>query len=118
MNTQHQVYCAYAGPLFVVLLTPIWYLTGFLPPLAPSMSPAEVAAFYEEHRSMIRFGATMLMQLAMLGVLWSAAISAQLRRIETGFIPDFDIRKPRTWSARFLVLYVSCDVLDYRRISA
>jgi hypothetical protein len=87
MNIRHQVYCAYAGPLFIVLLTPIWYSTGFLPPLSPLMTPVEVAAFYEEHRTMIRLGATLLMQLAMLGVLWSAAISAQLRRIEVGSTP-------------------------------
>lgn len=87
MNVRFQVWCAYAGPLFVVFLTPVWYSTGFLPPLPPSMPPADVAAFYEEHRTMIRLGATLLMQLAMLGVLWSAALSAQIRRIESGSTP-------------------------------
>jgi len=87
MNTRYQILCAYAGPLFVVLLTPVFFGMGFMPPMAPTMTPTEVAAFYEEHRSMIRLGATLIMQLAMLGVLWTAAISMQLRRAEAGGAP-------------------------------
>lgn len=78
-----QMFGAWCGPAFVILLTPIWWNMGFLPPLAPSMSPTEVAQFYEDHRGAIRFGATIIMQLTMLGVFWAAAISTQIKRIET-----------------------------------
>jgi hypothetical protein len=74
---------AWCGPVFVALLAPIWWYMGFLPPLSPKMSPIEVAQFYADHRFAIRFGATMIMQLAMLYVLWAAAISTQIRRAES-----------------------------------
>jgi hypothetical protein len=83
MSNRWQIIGAWCGPTFILLLAPIWYLMGFLPPLAPSMAPKEVAQFYEDHRTAIRFGATMIMQLTVLGVLWSAAISAQIRKIDT-----------------------------------
>jgi hypothetical protein len=77
------VISAWCGPVFVALLAPIWWYMGFLPPLSPQMSPVEVAQFYANHRFAIRFGATMIMQLAMLYALWAAAISTQIRRTET-----------------------------------
>ena len=87
MASRWQIIGAWCGPAFILLLMPIWYLMGFLPPLAPSLTAPEVAQFYSDHRSMIRFGATMIMQLTVLGLLWSAAISAQIRRIETEKAP-------------------------------
>lgn len=87
MNIRMQIICAWAGPAFVALLTPVWLYMGFLPVPSPTMTPEEVAAMYDERRLAIRFGATAIMQLTMLGVLWTAAISAQLRRIESGDTP-------------------------------
>ncbi len=82
MSTRLQILCAWMGPAFIVILMPAWYSAGFLPPLEPSWSAAEVAAYYEEHRTGIRIGATLTMQFAVLGLAWSAAIAAQMRRIE------------------------------------
>jgi hypothetical protein len=82
-----QIICAWAGPAFIAILLPAWLNMGFLPPLQPTLTPQEVADVYEEHRNWIRLGATLTMQFTMFGVAWTAAIAAQMRRIETGPTP-------------------------------
>lgn len=87
MNVRVQIVCAWLGPAFIVILIPVWMGMGFLPPVAPSLSAEEVAMHFDEHRTGIRLGATMSMQFCMFGLAWTAAIAAQLRRIEEGPSP-------------------------------
>ena len=87
MSTRAQMVCAWLGPIFMLILIPAWMGMGFLPPLMPTLSPEEVALHYEQHRTGIRLGATLFMQFCMFGIAWSAAIAAQMRRIEDGPSP-------------------------------
>ncbi|MEM1231142.1 MAG: hypothetical protein AAGI15_11435 [Pseudomonadota bacterium] len=71
---------ALAGPLFAVLLVVLFWGMGFLPPLAPTLSAEALVDHYAQHRTGIRLGATAIMQLCMLGLLWTVAIGEVLER--------------------------------------
>lgn len=87
VNQGIQQLCAWAGPVFVIALIPVFWLMEFLPPPGPSLSPEEMAAFYDSHRTAMKLGASLTMQLAFLGILWSTALAMQFRRIEAGRAP-------------------------------
>lgn len=78
---------AWAGPVFIVVLLPSFWVMGFLPPISPTLSPTEMAAHLDERRGAYRLGATLIMQSGLFMFLWAAAISAQIRRIENGGPP-------------------------------
>lgn len=85
MNQNISSIYAWAGPVFLFVLGASFLLMGFLPPLSADMNADEVAAIYEENRTAIRTGATIIMQAAPLMFLWVAAIASQLRRIESSY---------------------------------
>ena len=87
MNKGIQKAFAWAGPIFVALLTLSFWMLGFLPPISPTMSPEALADHIEERRAAFRIGATMTMQFGFLMFLWVASISAQIRRIEANHPP-------------------------------
>jgi hypothetical protein len=95
------------GPAFVVILLPAWYSMGFLPPVPPSLSAAEVAALYEEHRTGIRLGATLTMQFCIFGVAWTAAVAAQMRRIEGDSTPLLTYLQLACGTIGFMVLMIA-----------
>jgi len=78
-----EIAAAWAGPLFIVVLVGAFAAMGFIPPIAPSLGAEAIAAYYEEHRTIIRVGATLVMQFSFCMFFWVAAISVQIRRIES-----------------------------------
>jgi hypothetical protein len=83
MNAQatFQRICAYSGIICVLLFFGGFVAAGFLPPLSPSMSAAQVAAHYQAHASGIRFGAGLIFLSSMFYVWFTAVIAGQTRRI-------------------------------------
>jgi len=87
VNDGIQQVCAWAGPVFVLGLLPAFWMMQYLPPPGPSLSASEIAEFYNSHRTAIKFGASMTLQFAFVGILWSTAIALQIFRIEQGRPP-------------------------------
>lgn len=55
MNTTDQRICLWLVPAFAaLLLVAFWIFPGFFPPMSPTMTAEEVAAFYREHVGEIR----------------------------------------------------------------
>lgn len=108
MNTRMQIICAWMGPAFIVVLLPAWFMMGFLPPVPPMLSIDELVAHYENHRTEIRLGAMLTMQFCMFGVAWTAAIAAQMRRIETGPSPVLTYLQLTSGTVGFFVFVFTC----------
>ncbi len=81
MHRTVQIASAWAAPAFALIILPTFLMMDYLPPLGPSADAEAVAAMYEENRTGIRLGATIIMQFAFLILFWVAAISVQLHRI-------------------------------------
>jgi hypothetical protein len=84
MNPQmtFQRICAASGIVCPVLFFLGLFSAGFLPPLAPGLPAAEVAAYYQSHTTGIRIGAALIFLSSMFYVWFTAVISGQMRRIE------------------------------------
>lgn len=83
MNKDMSRLFVWGGPVFIVILVIAFLIMGFLPPLSPSMDAERVAEHYATHRTQIRIGSTLIMQFSVMMFLWVAAISSQIRRIES-----------------------------------
>jgi hypothetical protein len=83
MNAQatFQRICAYSGIVCVLLFFGGFVAAGFLPPLSPSMSAAQIAAHYQAHTAGIRLGAALIFLSSGFYVWFTAVISGQARRI-------------------------------------
>jgi len=83
MNTKAQLICTWSGMVFsLMFLVGFWPIANFMPPLAPSLPAAEVAAAYQEHTLPIRFGLLMMMTSAGFICPFVAVIAVQMKRIE------------------------------------
>jgi hypothetical protein len=84
MNPQmtYQRVCAIAGVITPVLFFGAFIAAGFIPPLAPSASAAEIAAHYREHANGIRLGAGIMLLSGAFYAAYTAVISAQMQRIK------------------------------------
>lgn len=88
MNTRVQLWAVWMGP--VALITygfAFWAVAGFMPPHAPTTSPADLVAFYEQHRTAIRVGQLLGLICSTLFFPWFAVIAAQVARIEGSRFP-------------------------------
>ncbi|MEM1138488.1 MAG: hypothetical protein AAGH45_01290 [Pseudomonadota bacterium] len=84
MNKGIQRVCIWSGPVFAPIMLFCLIIMGFMPALPAAYDAAQVAAHYEENRTLIRVGGTVMMQASVLMVLWVIAISVQLQRVEDG----------------------------------
>jgi len=82
-----QLVCASCGFLLVILLFGGIIASGWMPPLSPSESAAEIAARYTDHTNGIRVGAVMMLWGAGATVPVGCLIAAHIRRIEGDFSP-------------------------------
>lgn len=83
MNIRNQMLCAWSGVISMILFgVALWPLAQFIPPLAPTLTPAEVAAFYQKNATGIRVAMVLILMVGGLNTAFAAVISAQLRRIE------------------------------------
>lgn len=80
-QTAFQKFCAFSGIICVLLFFGGFVAAGFLPPLSPSLSAAQVAAHYQTHTTGIRLGAGLIFLSSMFYVWFTAVISGQTRRI-------------------------------------
>jgi len=83
MNTRQQFFCAWCGPIFMVMFgLGFVVFAKFLPPLPPSMDMNAVAANYQNNTTGIQLG----MCIAMMGTAfllpWAGIISQQMLRIK------------------------------------
>ena len=78
-----QVFCAWCGPAFTVLLFGGWgLLAGFIPLISPADSPAQVAAAWSDHHVLTLIGLTLAMIGIALTLPFYLVISVQMRRTE------------------------------------
>lgn len=73
--------CAVAGVICPLLFFGAFVAAGFIPPLAPSASAAEIATHYRSHATGIRLGAGLMLMSGMFYAAYTAVISAQMQRI-------------------------------------
>jgi hypothetical protein len=65
----------------------LWPAAGFFPPHLPTASATEIAAIYQQNANGIRVGTILIMISGALYLPFTAAITAQMRRIETRVTP-------------------------------
>jgi hypothetical protein len=94
LNYRAQLVCAWTGVVatFVMFLA-MWALMHFLPPLPPSLSPAELGAIYRANATGILTGGILLMLAASLYMPFFAALALQLEWME---------RPSKLWTYSFL----------------
>ena len=88
MNTKSQILCAWCGilcPLFMFI--GLWPAAGFFPPHLPSASAEEIAAIYQQGATGIRLGMIFILIAGALYGPFTAAIAAQMRRVENRETP-------------------------------
>lgn len=83
MNKSSQLLCAHSALFFAVLLgLGVFGVAGWLPPIEPSLTAADIQRMFVEDQTRIRIGVSLM---ALSSVLWwtfAAAISTQMKRIE------------------------------------
>lgn len=88
MSIRGQRLCAWSAPLFLAIWIPgYWLLADLVPPPAPSLSSAELAAIFRANTTGIRVGLLMSMFASALLGPFAAVITVQMRRIEGRFSP-------------------------------
>lgn len=79
-----QLVCLRITPVVgVILLVAFVTFPGFLPPMAPDMSPADVAAFYADNTAMIRFSMLAYNLCAIMLLPFFMLIVVQMKRMAT-----------------------------------
>lgn len=83
MNPQmtFQRVCAISGIICPLLFFGAFVAAGFIPPLPPSWSAAQIAAHYRDHAGGVRLGAAIMLLSGAFYAAYSAVISGQMRRI-------------------------------------
>ena len=88
MNAKSQILCALCGILCpLIFFGGLWPAAGFFPPPPPLEGAADIAAYYQAHTNGIRLGALLIMISAAFYIPFTAAIGAQMRRIEHPLTP-------------------------------
>jgi hypothetical protein len=82
MDPFRQKLCIWAGPVSLACFLIGMSFTGFALPMSSELKPQEIVAFYQQHRVGIRIAAMFGMFCAGFMMMFAAAISAQLQRIE------------------------------------
>src|SRR5271168_2170451 len=80
MNAQmtFQRICAISGIICPLLFFGAFVSAGFIPPLAPSSTAAEIAGHYRDHATGIRLGAAIMLLSGAFYASYTAVISAQM----------------------------------------
>jgi hypothetical protein len=73
--------CAISGIICPLLFFGAFVAAGFIPPLAPSSSAAEIAYHYRNHAAGIRLGAAIMLVSGAFYASYTAVISAQMQRV-------------------------------------
>ena len=73
--------CAISGIICPLLFFGAFVAAGFIPPLPPSWSAAQIAAHYRDHANGVRLGAGIMLLSGAFYAAYTAVISGQMRRI-------------------------------------
>jgi hypothetical protein len=87
MDSFRQRLCIWAGPLSLLCAMTGLGFTGFSLPMSSELTPEQVAHFYVEHRAGIRMAGCAFLFCSAFMMIFAAAISAQLQRIEGEVTP-------------------------------
>jgi len=87
MTKQIQAAMAWCGLAFVIVFFSGLLLAGFVPPIPPGHTAAQVARHYREHSDAIRTGCLLMLISTTFIVPFTAVISTQLARIEGRWTP-------------------------------
>jgi len=83
-NIKTQLICLWTAPVFgLILLIAFVAFPGFFPPMSPTMSADEVAAFYADNTAMIRFSMITFNLCAIMLLPFFAVIVVQMKRMAT-----------------------------------
>lgn len=83
-NVRGQLICLWMTPLVgVVWLVAFLAFPGFFPPMSPEMTADQVAAFYQQHTTMIRFSMITYNLFGIMLVPLFAVIVVQMKRMAT-----------------------------------
>jgi len=83
MNKTNEIICAHSILVFSILMSlGIFVITGWLPVISPSLTADEVAAVFDEDRTRILIGMSILAFASVFYWSFAAAIAMQMKRIE------------------------------------
>jgi hypothetical protein len=86
LNLKVQLICAWSGVVLLIGFLLGWgWLADMIPPPAPTASPEEIRAFFEEDLTSKRIGILLAMSVWGLLMPWGTALAARTRRAEVGF---------------------------------
>lgn len=111
MNTKLQLWCAWSIVPFILLyVLGFGVISGFIPPQSPAMSSADIYAFYAKNRTNIQIGQLIALTSAGGMLIWPAAVSVQMSRIEQG--PFYMLSIMQYVAAAILfVLFIICGII-------
>jgi hypothetical protein len=76
--------CAWSGMVCAVLFFVGLLAGGLIPLPSPGWPASQVASFYRSHATGIRFGSGLILVSGMFYLLYTAVMSAQMRRMKGG----------------------------------
>jgi len=82
MNIRSQLICTWSALGFAGICLAGFLFAGFIPPISPNLSAAEVAAIYQKNTLSMRFGVLLIMSSAGFICPFVAALAMQMKRIE------------------------------------
>jgi hypothetical protein len=108
MNYRFQQLCACSGVALVIIFFPLLIVMGFFPPPSPSEGADVIVAHYSNNSWIFLLGGAVSVQMSTLGVIWTAAISVQLRHIEGKSPPIFSLCQLVCGVLAFSVFIFAC----------
>lgn len=83
MDKRNQLVGTWIGLASIILFgLAFWPWAGFLPPLSPSLTAAEVTEIFQSNTNGIRFGMILMMFAGSTNAVFVAVVATQLKRIE------------------------------------
>jgi len=87
VNSAVQRVCIWAAPACTAVFFAGFALAGYLVPPSPTRGAQETAAWYMENLTSIKLGLVFMCFAGGLWIIWSAAMTAQMLRIEGRYAP-------------------------------
>jgi len=111
MTTRLQRWCAWSIlPFLAFYIYGFGYVSKFLPPLSPYLTGTELVTFYSQNHENIEIGQLIGLMSSGFMLVWPAAVSAQMARIEQGRLPFLSIIQ-YICAALLYLLFVLCGVI-------
>ena len=108
-NYRFQQLCTWSGVTLVCVVFPLLIVMGFFPPPSPAEGASAIAAHYQSRSAWVfLLGGAVCVQMSALGVMWSAAVSVQLRHIERNYPPIFSLSQLACGVVAFSIFTFAC----------